>query len=60
MKHSVAVKFIAIILCALSLVACVGGALGIIVNENYGLYTDGPRSWLQGELENIGFNIAYG
>ena len=60
MKYSVAIKFIAIILCAVSLVACVGGALGIVANESYGLYTKEPDNWAESEMENIGFNIAYG
>lgn len=59
MKHSVAVKFIAMILCALSLVTCVSGALGMVVDESFGLYTDGPQQWLQDELDSIGFSIAY-
>ena len=59
MKHSIAVKFIAIILCAISLVSCVGGALGIAVNESYGLYTGDTNKWLENELDNIGFNIAW-
>ena len=59
MKYSVAVKFIAIILCAISLVGCVGGALGIVVNESYGLYTGDTNKWLTNEMESIGFNIAW-
>ena len=59
MKYSIAVKFIAIVLCAMSLVVCVGGALGIIVNESYGLYTGDTNKWLENELDNIGLNIAW-
>ena len=59
MKHSIAIKFIAIILCAVSLLTCVGGALGIIVNEGYGLYTGDTNKWLEDELDTIGLNIAW-
>ncbi|MBQ8241708.1 MAG: HAMP domain-containing histidine kinase [Bacteroides sp.] len=59
MKYSVAVKFIAIILCAISLVVCVGGALGIVANESCGLYTGDTSKWLENELENVGLNIAW-
>ena len=40
MKHSIAVKFIAFALCAVSLVAAVGSGIGIALTEAYGLYTD--------------------
>ena len=59
MKYSITVKFIALILCALSLVGCVGGALGIVANESYGLYTGDTNKWLNNELDNIGYNIAW-
>ena len=59
MKYSITIKFIAIILCAVSLVACVGGALGIIINESYGLYTGDTNKWLENELDSIGLNIAW-
>ena len=59
MKYSIIVKFIAIILCAVSLVACVGGALGIVVNESNGLYTSDTNNWLENELDNVGMDIAW-
>ena len=38
MKNSTAVKFIAFLLCALSLVAAVGSGAGVVLTEAFGLY----------------------
>ena len=40
MKYHVLIKFLAIFLCACSLFACAGSALGIIVLAEHGLYDD--------------------
>ena len=59
MRNSIFVKFVVIILCALSLVVCVAGAAGIMVAENSGLYTNDVDTWIQGELHAIGWDIVY-
>ena len=59
MKYSVLAKFIAIVLCALCLVTCAAGVVGIILCESQELYTEGPEAWLQSELYSTGYSIAY-
>ena len=59
MRYSIFVKFIVIILCAISLVACMAGGSGILINERYGMYTKGLEQWMTDELYGIGHSIAY-
>ena len=59
MRYSIGVKFIVIILCAVSLVSCVAGGAGILLNESYGMYTKGIDQWVEEELREIGHTIAY-
>ena len=59
MKYSIAVKFIAILLCAACLTACAAGGVGIILCEVQGLYTLTPKEWMEAELDSIGYDIAY-
>ena len=40
MKHSLTIKFIAIVLTAISVVAALAGGIGIIAMENANLYAD--------------------
>ena len=39
MKYSIFTKFVAIVLCAVSLVVCAAGGAGIYMAEQNGLYT---------------------
>ena len=58
MKYSIFTKFVAIVLCAVSLVVCAAGAAGIIISEDNGLYTNDVDNWLDTELTHIGYYIA--
>ena len=58
MKYSIFTKFVAIVLCAVSLVVCAAGAAGIIISEDNGLYTNDVDRWLDSELKHIGYYIA--
>ena len=58
MKYSIFTKFVAIVLCAVSLVVCAAGAAGIFISEDNGLYTNDVDNWLDGELKDIGYFIA--
>ena len=59
MKYSIFTKFVAIVLCAVSLVVCAAGAAGIIIAEDNGLYTNDVDNWLDSELTHIGYYIAH-
>ena len=59
MQYSIFVKFLVIILCTLSLVACMAGGAGILIDESQGMYTKGLEQWIKGELTGIGHSIAY-
>ena len=59
MKHSVTVKFIAIILCTLSLVTVAFSGLGIAFMEGYDLYHTPLETIQQGQVESIGNEIAW-
>ena len=58
MKYSIFTKFVAIVLCAVSLVVCVAGGAGIIVSESNGMYTSEMEEWVKNELHSIGYQIA--
>ncbi len=62
MKHSVAVKFIAIVLCAASLLGAIGGVAGVMVLTQGGLYTKTVEQiWeerLQSRSQNYARNLA--
>ena len=53
LRYSILTKFLAIVLCAVSLVVCVAGATGIILNENNGLYTHDLESWMESEASTV-------
>ena len=59
MKYSIPVKFMAVFLCALSLVAIIGGAFGILSAEEFGLYTSDPDAWRESEVFGIAHDLAY-
>ena len=58
MKYSIFTKFVAIVLCAVSLVVCAAGAAGIYMAEQNGLYSYDADQWLHNQLEDIGHDIA--
>ena len=58
MRHSIPVKFIALMLTALALVAAFVSALGIIQVVELGLYTDGFDSWVRNRLEWQAYDLA--
>ena len=47
MKHSIFTKFIAVLLCILSLAACTCGILCILFNDSYNFYDLTPTDWVQ-------------
>jgi len=57
-KHSILVKFIAILLTACSLVAAIGGAAGIVIMESAGLYVNGLDALQDQQYEAIGEALA--
>ena len=54
MKYSIFTKFVAIVLCAVSLVVCAAGAAGIMISEENGLYTNSVDTWLDSEMHHNG------
>lgn len=60
MKHSMIIKFLAFLLAALSLVAAVGGAAGIVAIESAGLYIGGLDVLQSHAYESIAREIANG
>lgn len=51
MRYSIPVKFIAILLCALSLVSACACVLGIVQVAELGMYTDSFSGWVQNRLQ---------
>jgi len=58
-KHSIAVKFIAITLCALSIVAIAGSGFGILFMEAYNLYNEPLETQKNEQLELMAQEIAW-
>ena len=58
MKHSVAVKFIAILLCALSVVSTAACGFGILFMENWNLYNTPLEDIKTSQAENVALNMA--
>ena len=58
MRYSIAVKFIAIVLCAISLVAAVACGFGIVQVTELGLYTDGFDGWIENRLQWQAHDLA--
>lgn len=58
MKHSFAMKFIAILLCALSVVSIVACGFGILFMENWNLYNMPLEDIKADQAENSALNIA--
>ena len=60
MRHSVALKFLAILLTALALTGSFVCALGIVQAETFGLYTRDFDSWVHQRLEWQAYDLASG
>ncbi len=58
MKYSIAVKFIAIVLCAFSLIVAFGSIFGIVFLESSNLYQESLDDRLYEEMEHIGQDLA--
>lgn len=58
MKHSLALKFIAMLLAAMSLVTAIGGGAGIFAMEQSGLYVNGLEKLQSQEYESVAKEIA--
>ena len=58
MKHSIVLKFLALTLTVLSLVAAVGGVAGIVSMESANLYITGPEFLQDQAYESISKSIA--
>ena len=58
MKHSIGVKFMMILLTACSLVAAIGGAVGIVAMESKGLYVNGLELLQDQEYSSIADSVA--
>ena len=59
MKHSIAVKFIAILLCAVSVVGLTASGFGILYMEANNLYSGTLEDRKQQQLEGLAMNIAW-
>ena len=59
LRYSIFTKFLIIVLCAVSLVACAAGAAGIVIAEDNGLYTNDLDQWVENQMYAIGYDIAY-
>ena len=59
LRYSIFTKFLIIVLCAVSLVACAAGAAGIVTAETNGLYTRTVEDWVNEELNFVGYSIAH-
>ncbi len=58
MKSGILIKFLAILLTALSLVAAVGGCAGIVITERAGLYVNGLEALQDQQYEAIARSLA--
>ena len=58
MSRSIAVKAVAIALCALSLLVVAGSGLAMVLLERFGLYTRTPEECLEKQLESNALEVA--
>ena len=58
MRYSIPVKFIAVLLTAVALVAAFGGILGIAQVAELGLYTDGFDRWVDNRLQWQAYDLT--
>ena len=59
MKHSIAIKFLAVMLCALSVVSILACGFGILFLEDYNLYNEPLETQRQEQLETIAQELAW-
>jgi len=59
MKHSVSIKFLALLLCALSVVSITACGFGILFMENWNLYNMPLEDLKSEQLESMSTNIAW-
>ena len=59
MKNHIAIKFIAIVLCAASLLGAVGGAVGVFALTEMDLYSKTVDQVYQERIQSAGENLAY-
>ena len=59
MKHSVTLKFLAFLLCALSIVSIAACGFGILFMENWNLYNTPLEELKKQELDSMATNIAW-
>ena len=59
MKHSVAVKFLAFLLCTLSVVSIAACGFGILFMENWNLYNMPLEDLKEQQLESMASNVAW-
>ena len=58
MRYSIPIKFIAVLLTAVALVAALGGVVGIVQVAELGLYTDGFDRWVDNRLQWQAYDLA--
>jgi len=58
MRYSIPMKFIAVLLTAVCMVAAFGGILGIVQVAELGLYTDGFDRWVDNRLQWQAYDLA--
>ena len=58
MRYSIPVKFLAVALSAIALVAGFASVLGIVQVAELGLYTDGFDGWVDNRLERQAYGLA--
>ena len=59
MKNSIAIKFIAVLLCALSIVGMAASGIGILFMEENNLYNENLDSRKQAQLETLAYEAAW-
>ena len=59
MRYSVAVKFLAIVLCAATLLGAAGSAMGLVTLAEWGLYEQTVEEAYESNLESISESFAY-
>ena len=59
MKNSIAIKFIAVLLCALSIVGMAASGIGILFMEENNLYNENLDSRKQAQLEALAYEAAW-
>ena len=59
MKNSIIIKFIAVALCALSILGIIASGCGILFMEEYNLYNEPLEARKQAELESLAFEAAW-